>query len=350
MTAFFEALVAWMRKSEPDFGKACYVDSTELPSEAKDNPYVHLRVERGAVNSEMRMALILDEKSALPVWYTIFPGNLMDVNTLRVVVEDVHSTLGITVSSLVLDAGYASKDLIETYGNGSSKNIIVRMPGRRGYPYKTLCHKLRTQFEQPKYIFVRENSVYYGRKQSITLFDVDLFAYVYVDKQRALDGYREFMKKYPDRYEKLKDGERKWIAVRAGYFVLLSNQDREPADLLDLYIGRTHIEAVFKSSKSFEGLMPLAKWNEMSVRGKILQDVIETIIRALLLKATKGYKGSVADLFHEAASIACFMEFKRLLRVETANKQARLAYKQLGFTVPGSLKLKDWNNIIYGTR
>lgn len=88
----------------------------------------------------------------------------------------------------------------------------------------------------------------------------------------------------------------------------------------------------------------------MSVRGKILQDVIETIIRALLLKATKGYKGSAADLFHEAASIACFMESKRLLRVETANKQARLAYKQLGFTVPGSLKLKDWNNIIYGTR
>ena len=336
-----------MRKKEADFGKACYVDSTELPSEAQNNPYVHLRTERGVTTSEMRMALILDEKSSLPVWYTIFPGNLMDVNTLRDVVDEVHADLGVTISSLVLDAGYASRDLIQTYAAGNNKNIVVRMPSRRGYPYKTLYHKLRSQFEQPKYIFVRENSIYYGRRRQITLFGVDLFAYVYVDKQRALDGYREFIKKYPDQYSQLKDGERKWMAVHADYFVLLSNQELEPATLLDMYISRTHIEAVFKSGKSFEGLLPLAKWNELSVRGKILQDVIQTIIRSLLLKATSGYKGSLADVFHEAASIACFAEPHDSLRVETANKQARLAHKELGYKVPSTLSLEVWKSRLY---
>ena len=346
MSAFFRAFVAWMRKIEPEFGKACYVDSTELPSEARNNPYVHLRTERGVTKEEMRLALILDKGSGLPVWYTIFPGNMMDVNTLRDVIDEVYSTLNIRIDSLVLDSGYASKDVIQTYGCGQESSLILRMPARRGYPYKTLYHQLRSQFDQPKYFFMREDSVYYGRQKSITLFNTGLFAYVYVDKERALIGLKDFMKKHTDLYAQMKDKERKWLAVHAGYFVLLSNKDRTPSELLDLYISRTHIEAVFKSAKSFEGLMPLAKWNEQSVRGKILQDVILTVIRALLLKATSGHKGSLADLFHEAASVACFIEPDDRLRVETPNKQARLAYKQLRLSIPSSVLLSDWRERI----
>ena len=346
MSAFFRAFVVWMRKTEPEFGKACYVDSTELPSEAKNNPYVHLRTERGVTKEEMRLALILDKGSGLPVWYTIFPGNVMDVNTLRDVIDEVYAALNIRINSLVLDSGYASKDVIQTYGSGQESSLILRMPARRGYPYKTLYHQLRSQFDQPKYFFMREDSVYYGRQKSITLFDTELFAYVYVDKERALIGLKDFMKKHADLYDQMKDKERKWLAVHAGYFVLLSNKDRTPSELLDLYVSRTHIEAIFKSGKSFEGLMPLAKWNERSVRGKVLQDVILTVIRSLLLKVTSGHKGSLADLFHEAASVACFKEPDGRLRVETPNKQARLAYKQLGFSVPSSILLSDWRERI----
>lgn len=340
--SFFRALVAWMRRKEPEFGKGCYVDSTELPSEAKDNPYVHLRTERGVSKEEMRMALVLDEQSGLPVWYTLFPGNLMDVNTLRNVIDDVRATLNVEVDSLVLDSGYAKEETIRAYADGKHKSVIVRMPARRGYPYKALYHKFRKQFDQPRYIFMRDDSVYYGRREELTLFGVDLFAYVYVDKERALEGYKRFMKNHPEEYADSKYSERQWIAVRQGYFVLLSNKEESPAVMLDRYIARVHIEAVFKSAKSFEGLMPLAKWDLQTVRGKILQDVILTIIRSLLLQATTEYKGSLADIFHEAASIACFMENNDWLRVETANKQARLAYSTLGITVPGSVRLDEW--------
>lgn len=188
--------------------------------------------------------------------------------------------------------------------------------------------------------------MYYGRQKSITLFGTELFAYVYVDKERALTGLKDFMKKHADLYDQMKDKERKWLAVHAGYVFLLSNKDRTASELLDLYISRTHIEAIFKSGKSFEGLMPLAKWNERSVRGKILQDVILTVIRSLLLKATPRHKGSLADLFHEAASVACFKEADDRLRVETPNRQARLAYKELGFSVPSSILLRDWQERI----
>ena len=135
----------------------------------------------------------------------------MDVNTLRDVIDEVHATLDIRIDSLVLDSGYASRDVIGTYGSGQNDSLIVRMPGRKGYPYKTLYHQLRRQFDQPKYIFVRENSVYYGRQKSITLFGVDLFAYVYVDKKRALEGLRDFMKKHVDQYDQMFFVNRNWL-------------------------------------------------------------------------------------------------------------------------------------------
>ena len=38
-TRFFQAWVKAMRRVHPEFGKGCYVDSTPLPNDAKDNPF-----------------------------------------------------------------------------------------------------------------------------------------------------------------------------------------------------------------------------------------------------------------------------------------------------------------------
>lgn len=119
--------------------------------------------------------------------------------------------------------------------------------------------------------------------------------------------------------------------------------------MLNHYIERILIEAVFKSAKSFEGLMPLAKWDLPTVQGKILQDIMLTIIRSLLLRAASEYKGSLTDIFHEASSIACFMAPGDRLRIETANRQARLAYSTLGIKVPGSVDLDGWRQSVLGS-
>ena len=111
--SYFKAFAAAMQKQDPSFGKGCYVDSTPLPNDIDNNPFNALCC-HGVSSSEVmtRLILVLDEKTGLPVWYDIIPGNVLDINTVMTIVNDVADTLKIEIDSLVLDAGYVSKELI----------------------------------------------------------------------------------------------------------------------------------------------------------------------------------------------------------------------------------------------
>lgn len=81
--AFFSAYIKAMRKVYPGFGKGCYVDSTPLPNDVKDNPFNALCSHGvGHVAVQTRLVLVLDEDTGLPVWFTLIPGNVLDVNTI----------------------------------------------------------------------------------------------------------------------------------------------------------------------------------------------------------------------------------------------------------------------------
>ena len=93
---FFRTFVSFMQKKDADFGHGCYVDSTPLPNDIDDNPFNALCC-HGVGSSEVmtRLILVLDEKSGLPVWYDIIPGNVLDINTVMTVVaaEDCTATV-----------------------------------------------------------------------------------------------------------------------------------------------------------------------------------------------------------------------------------------------------------------
>ncbi|MCH3918140.1 MAG: transposase [Spirochaetia bacterium] len=80
----------------------------------------------------MGLVLVLDTRlPSLPVWFDIIPGNLLDVSTVMGIVEDVESSLCISVGSLTLDAGYASKKIIRAFSDCGDKFLILRMPARK---------------------------------------------------------------------------------------------------------------------------------------------------------------------------------------------------------------------------
>lgn len=277
--AFFNAFIKKMRNDHPEFGRYCYVDSTPLPNDIENNPFNALcshDVEGAAIQT--RMVLVLDEESGLPVWYNIMPGNVLDINTIMNVVNDIATSLETTINSLVLDAGYISKEVIHAFHNGTEKTFIGRMPARRGFPFKTLYYEFRNSLDKGKYRFVRGGHVYFGKRKEVELFGEKVFAYVYVDKHNALLRERNYMLEHPEEYAEMKDKDKDCLAVRFGYFVLLSNKKLEPSELLTEYFGRTDIEGVIKTSKEYLVLLPLSKWTVETVRRKIFSDIINTII------------------------------------------------------------------------
>ena len=337
--SYFRAFVAAMQKQDPCFGKGCYVDSTPLPNDIENNPFNALCC-HGVASSEVmtRLILVLDEKTGLPVWYDIIPGNVLDINTVMLIVNDVADTLGIEIDSLVLDAGYVSKELIGAFHIGTEKTIIGRMPARKGYPHKTLYWEVKDLIGKGRYAFVRKHHAYFGIKKQIKLFERPVYAYVYVDQYNALKRFSDYLVEHEEEYAALKVKDKDWYTVKYGYFVLVSNIDMTPKDLLSEYFGRTDIEIVFKTAKDYLDLLPLSKWTDITVRGKILHDIIDTTALLLLRKSLRQSGLSTSEIIGRCQSLMCCRKMDGTVTVETPSKQVKEYYKLIGLSVPAHVK------------
>lgn len=135
--------------------------------------------------------MVLDEDTLLPVWYSIIPGNVQDFNTLRNISKDVEVSLGIKINGYTLDAGYASKELVMAFKLQKDdepipeKRYLVRMPSKRGYPYRELYQELKDRFNQAKYSFVRGGHIYFGKAVTKNIFGTPVRCYVFVEKYNA---------------------------------------------------------------------------------------------------------------------------------------------------------------------
>ena len=182
--ALMKGYVNLEKKSDKAFGSCCYIDSTPLPNEI-DIPISALCSHGiGSCGMQARLAMCLDAGSGMPVWYSLFSGNILDMNTLVGGLDDAETSVGVSVDEVVLDAGYISKELINAYHNGEGGNDVSftgRMPARKGFPFKTLYHRCGQSIHQAKYLFDREGHTYFGRMFEIELFDRTEYAYVYID-------------------------------------------------------------------------------------------------------------------------------------------------------------------------
>ena len=346
---FFKSYIELMRSKYPDFGNACFVDSTPLPNDI-DSPFSALCSHGVASTSmQMRLVLVLDEASLRPIWFDIIPGNVLDINTLRYVTKDIEISLGIHLNGFVLDAGYASKELVQSFDiQGANEDMperkyLVRMPAKRGYPHRSLYTQMKDLFSKAKYDFIREGHSYFGKVKQVTIFDTDVYAYVYVDHYNALKGYTDFVSKKPEKFEALSNREKDWYKVKFGYFVLISNYRKTPADMLDDYFSRTRIETTFKTDKEYLKLLPLRKWTDLTIRGKLLTDMIDSIIRQTAHELGKGIIYSMSSMIGRTQSLMCCRDFSDdTVYIDTPNKQVKEYYNGYGIAIPQQLSLTDY--------
>jgi hypothetical protein len=156
-----------------------------------------------------------------------------------------------------------------------------------------------------KYEFIRGSHSYFGMRKTIEIFGKREYAYIYVDKDNALHLGRKWRLENEELFQAMTDKEKNWYSVKSGYFVLLSNEEKMPAALLDEYFGRTRIETVFKTAKEYLQLLPLSKWTMDTVSGKLLSDCISTIIYLMMQKKLDGSKISMTRLLGQTQSLMC---------------------------------------------
>lgn len=344
--AYFRGYIRHMRKRYKNFGRSCYLDSTPLPNDIKDNPFSKLCSHglRGA-DVQMRLALFLDQDTGKPVWYDIIPGNMIDMKNLDPMLRQVEVTLGIEIESLVLDAGYVSEDLIRRFNcntydpeRGDGKRMIARMPGRNGYPLDELYESNRKLFPNAKYTFIRNGNRYFGIRRDLTLFGLREYAYVYVDFDNALWKFERYVLDKPEEYNALSDKEKTKKTYEFGFFVLISNIKMEPSEALDWYFGRMDIESFFKTSKEYLDLLPISKWTDTTVRGKILSDIISTSIYIDMRDSAHRAEFSMVREIGQTQSLMCSKK-DDMVYVEFPNKNTKELYSSMGVEVPSHLSV-----------
>jgi len=357
---FFKKLVKLQKVEHPGFGKSCLVDSTPLPNDIEDNPFNALsRHGTGKSEAQIRLVLVLDKETGIPVWYDLIPGNVLDINTLEKIRNDVMEFLELEIVEYTLDAGYCSKPLIQEFfpaideediemdGNETdNKNergdLIVRMPARRGYPFRQLYHSKKPLFGKGKYLFTNEKHTYFGIREEVAIFGRKVNAYVYVDKENALTGFRNYLIEHEEEYEALSLAEKDYKTVECGFFVLISTYKMEPKDLLIEYFARADIEGVFKTAKNYLDLLPLAKWTDTTVRGKILSDMIATPIYLQSRLQVNRAKKSMTSAIGALEGSICLVNKDKNIRIDYPTKKVKELQDALGLSTGNNLGLVEY--------
>lgn len=343
---FFRSFINLMRSRLPNFGKGCYVDTTPLPNNIKDNPFNALSSHgTGSVGVMTRLAFVVDIETGLPIWYEIIPGNVLDLQTLRFEMTDVRESLDIEIMDFVLDAGYLTKDIIGFFDSeeAKGKTILARMPAKNGYPFKDLYNETRKQFDNGRYVFERNGHIYFGKKCKIKLFDRETYAYVFLDKNNAVFRFSEWLNDdNVDEFNDMTIKEKTWMGHKYGFFVLVSNVNSTPQDILTKYFGRMIIEVGFKVIKEYLKLLPLCKWTSTTVRGKILCDTICHIIYAKLLEIVKDRSMSVTKLIGNTEGLMCLLQKNGSVLIDPPNKQMKESFSICEVKIPTSFDLDGY--------
>ena len=346
--SLLRALASAARASDPSLGTCCYVDPAPLLGGLADNPPDALSSHGvGAAALQSRLVLVLDDATGIPAWYGVTPGNAAGAGTLAHVREDVEATLGVTVSSAVPGAGHAARGLV-----GGEMRYLARMPARRGHPFKSMWHRARPQVNGGKRLFVRGGHAYFGRHFVRSVLGARTHLYVYVDKDRALSCLRQTRDGRPGEYEAMPGRDKDWEGARGGFFVLMSNMDEmAPASALDAYFSRMEVEQVLETAKDHLRLLPIAKWTETAMRGKVPRDVIRTVATPRVRKAVAdaGRCRPPTDLWGKSSSPVCLGNGPALVP-GTPNRQCRQRFEGLGFKVPAKVDVASYRRDVLGLR
>ena len=160
------------------------------------------------------------------------------------------------------------------------------------------------------------------------------------------------MAERPGEYEAMPGRDKDWEGARGGLLVPMPDTgEMAPASALDAYFSRMEVEQVFKTAKDHLRLLPIAKWTETAMRGKVLHDVICTVATLQVRKAVAdaGRCWSPTDLWGKSSSLMCFRNGPALV-LETPNRQCRQRFEGLGFKVPAKVDVASYRRDVLKLR
>ena len=325
---------------------------------------------------QINLALVFGEESRLPFYYRKIAGNVPDVKTIRELLRELD-VLGYEKIKLVMDRGYYSEDNINAlYKNhlkflcGTSSALkfaksFIREIGAKKDHYEYYNSNLEL------YVFTKTIAWNYEQerpyKRDVVREERRMYLHLYFNPEKYSDDGKIFNLKMTTLREELLTGHRvpehekdykkyfdineipkrgisltvKQDAVdatheRYGFFVLISNEVKDPVAALSLYRMRDVVEKAFWNVKERLNLRRTMTSSESSLEGKLFVEFVALIYLSYIQKKMddKGLFGkyTMHELLDELDVIECFMEpGKAPIQGEVLKKQEQI-YRDLEVT------------------
>jgi hypothetical protein len=358
-------------------------DSTSISSYSKS-----LRQVRYGRNKDhehlpqINLSLLFGQQSRLPFYYRKLAGNLPDVKTLRKLLIDMN-TLGYEKVKVVLDRGFFSATNInDLYKHHIKFLIAAKLPLRfvemhldsvrdkmRNWAYYSQAHQLYAYSVPATWDYVMDRPY----KGDTIEADRRMYLHLYYSPERALEDEMAFNSRLADLQEELESGRRhpdhekqyaKYFEVRStpvrgtkviakeeaiteakrnyGYFVLLSNEIKNPLEALTIYRNKDLVEKAFDNLKERLNLRRVAVSSEQSLEGKLFVQFVALIFLSYITKKMHDnnlFKDhTLQQILDELDVIECFEVPGRQLQAGEITKRQMDLYAKLGVPEPTSLQ------------
>jgi len=349
-----------------------YSDQLKLVRYGKNKDYDPL--------PQINLVLLFGVESGLPFYYRKLAGNIPDVKTVNELLKELD-ILGYEKIKLVMDRGFYSADNI----NGLYRNHYKFIMGANtSLSYAKECIRRHgqemqswTSYNESYQVYVHSETIAWDYTQDrpykgdTVSGDRRMYLHLYYNPEKAVEdekNFNHFMsrlqsellsgKHVPEReniykkYFTVKETPVRGITVepiqeamdkakqRYGYFILLSNEVKDPIKALELYRNRDIIEKAMCDIKERLNCRRTLVSSDQSLEGKLFVAFIGlmflSFIKNRMQEKELFKKYTLQGLLDELDIIECYTEpGKAPVIGEILTKQAEI-YDDMGVAVPVS--------------
>jgi len=323
---FFKSYVSFFVQTD----EGVIIDTTGLPN-GINLPFNVWGYNDGETDKQIRFLFVVDKNTSLPLYFRYLPGNIVDVSSLNITIEELNR-LGIRHSFVLIDAGFFSEENIRGLYSGNI-NFLTRLPSTRVL-YKDLIREEARGLERIN------NAVRYGKRvlfikeREINLYGRDAYAYVVFDPERKGREIRKLLLDVMEEQKEEEDGI-EFRLMNRGIMILVSSFKIQQEKLMPLYYMRQTVERLFGFSKDDLKLIPLRIQKEGTLRGYLLFIFIALTV-FLLLKKEIGKGHTVEEILLTMRNLKC-KGYDNEVLIQELTRQQKEIIEKLNIIVPKSM-------------
>lgn len=310
--------------------KNVIIDATSLPNQIGVDFNAWGYAAPG-VDKQFRFHCVVDQITKKPLFYRYVPGNLADVASLQVTIQELKA-LGVNQSFALLDAGYCSENNIK-HLRENKIDFLMRLPAGRKL-YKDLVKKYGKGLESLEHaIQYGKRSLFVSRCEVRDLYGELGYAYRILDPQTKSKDIQELIternNKQAQEIDQQKDQE---MFSQAGIFMLISSKPIPAQEVVQAYYTRQSVEQIFGFAKDDMDLLPIGCHKQETIRGYLfLQFLLLVVYLEIREKLAGNYTVEQALLICRALKCKVFPQ-KAL--VQDLTKHQREIFRLSSIIVP----------------